>query len=131
MRAVLPTKLEAVEEFLIEFRRRCPTLCANVAFPAELLLREALANALEHGCRNDPAKRIFCALRAQRGCLLIVVRDDGEGFDWRTAALRRSIIEKPGGRGLEIFRKYASRVRFNAKGNAVALLMRFRHETGR
>jgi serine/threonine-protein kinase RsbW len=94
------------------------------------LLDTTLANSLEHGCRHDPAKRILCAVRAKRGRLLIVVGDEGEGFDWRTAMLSRSAIQVSGGRGIEIFQRYASRFRYNAKGNVVALLMRFESETG-
>jgi anti-sigma regulatory factor (Ser/Thr protein kinase) len=124
----LPASAAAVEQFSMEFRSRYPAVC-RLAFPAELLLREALANSLEHGCQNDPAKRILCAVRAKRGRLLIVVGDEGEGFDWRAAMLRRSAVNVSGGRGIEIFRRYASRFRYNAKGNAVALLMRFQDET--
>jgi serine/threonine-protein kinase RsbW len=48
----------------------------------ELALREALANAILHGNRQDPRKkvRICCACQAGGG-ILIVVKDEGEGFD--------------------------------------------------
>lgn len=45
-------------------------------------LREALANAVLHGNRQDPRKkvRVCCACEAARG-ILIVVKDEGEGFN--------------------------------------------------
>jgi serine/threonine-protein kinase RsbW len=48
----------------------------------ETALREALANAIKHGCHNDPCKNIECCV----GCdehhgMLIVVRDPGQGYD--------------------------------------------------
>jgi serine/threonine-protein kinase RsbW len=48
----------------------------------ETALREALANAIIHGCENDPARRVQCCVACDesRG-MLIVVRDPGEGFD--------------------------------------------------
>ncbi len=51
-------------------------------FEIELALREALANAIVHGCKNDPKKIVqFCvACDADHG-MLIVVRDPGPGFD--------------------------------------------------
>jgi len=55
---------------------------AGKEFQIELALREALANAVLHGCNEDPTKRIECSVTCdeQRG-ILIVVRDPGSGFD--------------------------------------------------
>lgn len=48
----------------------------------ETALREALANAIKHGCHNDPCKNIECCVGCdeQHG-ILIVVRDPGQGYD--------------------------------------------------
>ena len=48
----------------------------------ETALREALANAIKHGCQNDPGKNIECCVGCdeQHG-ILIVVRDPGQGYD--------------------------------------------------
>lgn len=48
----------------------------------ETSLREALANAVKHGCKNDPSKQVQCCVACDesRG-MLIIVRDPGEGFD--------------------------------------------------
>ena len=48
----------------------------------ETALREALANAIVHGCGNDASRRVQCCVACDesRG-MLIVVRDPGEGFD--------------------------------------------------
>ena len=55
---------------------------AGKEFQIELALREALANAVLHGCNADPTKRIECSVTCdeKRG-ILIVVRDPGNGFD--------------------------------------------------
>jgi serine/threonine-protein kinase RsbW len=55
---------------------------AGKEFEIELALREALANAVLHGCKADPSKRIECSVTSEekRG-ILIVVRDPGNGFD--------------------------------------------------
>lgn len=48
----------------------------------ELALQEALANAIVHGCGNDPSKNVeFCVACDESRGLLIVVRDPGPGFD--------------------------------------------------
>lgn len=48
----------------------------------EMALREALANAVIHGCKDDPSKTIQCCVGCdqERG-MLIVVRDPGSGYD--------------------------------------------------
>jgi serine/threonine-protein kinase RsbW len=48
----------------------------------EVALIEALANAVQHGCKNDPSKlvEVCVACDDSRG-LLIVIRDPGPGFD--------------------------------------------------
>ena len=48
----------------------------------EIALLEALANAVQHGCKNDPEKSVECCVACDdsRG-LLIIIRDPGEGFD--------------------------------------------------
>src|SRR5262245_62245611 len=50
-------------------------------FEIELALREALANAIEHGSGNDPSKQVECCVACvqERG-MIIVVRDPGAGF---------------------------------------------------
>lgn len=51
-------------------------------FQVETALREALANAIIHGCKSDPGKSVQCTVACdeERG-MLIVVRDPGAGFD--------------------------------------------------
>jgi serine/threonine-protein kinase RsbW len=48
----------------------------------EVALIEALANAVQHGCKNDPTKMIeVCVGCDESRGLLIVIRDPGPGFD--------------------------------------------------
>jgi serine/threonine-protein kinase RsbW len=123
LRTALPATLEAIEEFFVEFRARSlQMLKQKVCFAAELLVREALTNAVVHGCRQDPSKQVRCSLRLRGSRLFIAVDDDGEGFDWRTARNHRSSLTDSSGRGLEILRRYSNHVRFNDKGNAVTMI---------
>ena len=51
-------------------------------FEIEMALREALANAILHGCKADPSKKIECSVTGDRDQgISIVVRDPGSGFD--------------------------------------------------
>jgi serine/threonine-protein kinase RsbW len=126
LRAVLPATLPAVEDLLARARRLWEGSDCRCNFTIELLLRETLTNAVVHGSRNDPERRICCLIRIGRGRLFFVVGDDGSGFDWYSAFRRKSTNEDCSGRGMEILWRYASRVRFNRTGNRVAITKRLR-----
>lgn len=126
LRVNLPSTLEAIEGFCREFRVWRAGNCEGLrAFDSELLLREALTNSVMHGCPDDPGKNIWCIVRVKKKRLLIVVRDEGTGFNWRAAWDRKAPLCGTSGRGIGIFRHYANQVRFNPEGNAVTLLKRF------
>jgi len=125
IRAALPASLQAVEEFFVEFRRENRSLLDSVnCFAAELLLREALTNAVVHGYHGDPGKQVRFILRLKGRHLLIAVEDDGDGFDWRLAGDSSPDLSDCSGRGMKILRKYANHVRYNDRGNVVAMIKR-------
>jgi anti-sigma regulatory factor (Ser/Thr protein kinase) len=129
MRRELAATLEAAEEVIVEFRERCQAqMSRKDCFGAELLVREALTNAVAHGSHTDPGKRVRCCLRLKSGRLLIAVEDFGCGFDWRAAWDSQAALPDCSGRGIEILRKYASRVRYNDRGTSVMIVKRFSEE---
>ena len=51
-------------------------------FEIELALQEALANAVVHGCKEDPGKEVeFVVACDRKKGMIIIVRDPGKGFD--------------------------------------------------
>lgn len=76
-----PTAISPVVEGIMEMARRLEC-AAGKEFEIETALREALANAIVHGCKNDPTQKVQCCVGCddERG-MLIVVRDPGSGFD--------------------------------------------------
>lgn len=44
-------------------------------------LQEALANAVLHGCDDDPGKKIECTVEVDASEINIVIRDPGPGFN--------------------------------------------------
>jgi anti-sigma regulatory factor (Ser/Thr protein kinase) len=129
MRVTLPATLQAIEEFVAEFRRRSQELPdPSICFAAELLVREALTNAVLHGSQGDPGKQVRCSVRLKGRRLLIAVSDDGAGFDWRAARRRPAGSLAISGRGIGILGQYANWVRYNERGNAVTMIKRFDKE---
>jgi serine/threonine-protein kinase RsbW len=93
-------------------------------FPAAMLLRESLNNAVIHGSRATLSGRMRCSVLCGRKWLQIVVEDDGPGFDWRFRLECRAGVEECHGRGLQIYQLYSDDVRFNRHGNRVRLRRR-------
>lgn len=117
--------LDDVETFCQQFRAWHATACgARDAFISELLLREVLGNCVQH-CAT-PDGWMECVLRGGPNRLLIAVRDEGKGFDWKTFRAK-ALSDNLGtsGRGLAIYRQYAHRVRFIELGNGVTLVRFF------
>ena len=91
-------------------------------FAVELALREALANAVIHGAKKDPKKKVeFCvACDAERG-MLIVVRDPGEGFDptsLPSPVVGQQVYEEHG-RGIYLINQLMDEVRFERGGTEI------------
>lgn len=122
MRVRIPARWSSVESVLAQLRERAPDL--RKCFGAELVLREALNNAVLHGCQCDERKRITCRIRVDSRRIVVSVRDEGDGFDWRASKRGQATPEAESGRGLSIFGAYATRVRFNESGNAVTIVKR-------
>jgi serine/threonine-protein kinase RsbW len=90
-------------------------------FDVILLAREALTNAVIHGCRLDAALWVQFTLALEGDQLVMTVEDAGPGFDWR--ARRDTPVDgsEENGRGLSIFRCYATEFSYNPQGNLVTL----------
>ena len=100
---------------------------AGREFEIELALREALANAIEHGSGNDPSKQVECCVACdhERG-MLIVVRDPGPGFD--PASIPSPVLGvnlfSTGGRGIYLINQLMDEVRFEKGGTEIHMRTR-------
>jgi len=100
---------------------------AGKEFEIELSLREALANAIEHGAGHDSSKQIQCCVACDhtRG-MLIVVRDPGPGFD--PSQIPSPIVGKglfsTGGRGIYLINQLMDEVRFERGGTEIHMVTR-------
>jgi serine/threonine-protein kinase RsbW len=92
---------------------------AGKEFEIEMALREALANAVLHGCNADPSKRIECSVTCEehRG-ILIVVSDPGKGFDPAKvpSPTNEQNIFSDHGRGIYLINTLMDEVRYERNG---------------
>jgi len=92
-------------------------------FSVHLAAEEAITNAIVHGNKLDPAKRVHVACEVSPERVWIEIRDQGDGFDPAavpdcTAADR---LEVASGRGVMLMKSFMTRIEYNAKGNVVVL----------
>ena len=78
-------------------------------------IREAVANAVRHGNREDPSKDVEITFEQRNNLALIRVVDHGEGFDPEALPdpLAPENLMRPSGRGILLMRAYADEVDFS------------------
>jgi anti-sigma regulatory factor (Ser/Thr protein kinase) len=93
----------------------------------ELAVQEALANAIRHGCKNDPQKQVQCCVSFDAaGELVIVVRDPGPGFNVADVPnpLEGDNLLKGSGRGVYLINQLMDTVEFTEEGRKVLMRKR-------
>jgi serine/threonine-protein kinase RsbW len=89
-----------------------------------LAVQEALANAVVHGCGNDPSKRVRCRLKTDAdGHILIIVTDPGPGFSPNLAndPKLNENLHSDHGRGVYLIRQLMDEVHFERTGNEIRM----------
>jgi serine/threonine-protein kinase RsbW len=90
----------------------------------EIALREALANAVLHGNRQDLRKKVHVLCRVNPGReLSLVIRDEGSGFDPVRVpdSTASENINLEGARGICLMNAFMDEVHFDQGGTAVRL----------
>ena len=112
----LAASVDEVEAFCLAVRRGLKDRgSASDVFAAELVLREVLANAVEHGARFDAGQTIAVDVSVTGGTLKARVSDQGRGF-----TAQPSPDDGERGRGLRILDRYAAAYAFEDGGRTVA-----------
>ena len=129
VRKLIPGRIEAltpaVEEVMAQARQM--ECSQGKEFEIETALREALANANRHGCRNDPEKQVeVCVACDPARGMLIVVRDPGPGFDPAEvpSPVRGRNVFRHSGRGIYLINQLMDEVSFEKNGTEIRMLKR-------
>ena len=89
-------------------------------------LNEALNNAILHGNKQDPNKKVIINAEVDGRRISWTITDEGEGFDYVHLAdpTAPENLEALTGRGVFIIKHLADQCVFNAAGNEVELLFK-------
>jgi serine/threonine-protein kinase RsbW len=121
----LPSDIEGVHiiEKLIE------TICSTYKLSEDhygnilVAVTEAVNNAIYHGNKADPAKKVHVGFKTSPTTISFSVRDEGPGFDFKNLPdpTDPANIEKPSGRGIFLMKHLADDVEFSDDGTSVSL----------
>ena len=125
--AEIPSEIEArhaVIEGVLESLKAAG--CALDPFLDRLAIDEAITNAIVHGNRSRPSKKVTVRAFAGEEVFGIEVADEGEGYDWSgvvNRAKRRSgpALAGPGGRGIPLILESGDDVVFLDGGRRIVI----------
>ena len=123
---VLPADVSAISPVVGWVMRLVGELeiAAGKEFEIEMALREALANAIVHGCKGDPEKKVECTVTADKEHgIQIVVQDPGSGFDLNSLSTptNEANLYSDHGRGIFLINKLMDEVKHEANGSVIRM----------
>ena len=100
-------------------------------FAVHLTLEEAFLNAVKHGNKMDPAKKVKIDYSVNSEKVEITITDEGAGFEPESVDDPRfgEGLYEPGGRGLLLMNSYMDVVKYSEHGNSVYML-RYKEKPG-
>jgi len=113
----IKSNFEAVHDFVLE----AASLIENIdtidvdglIFKINIMLREVLNNAVEHGNNFDDSKFIYCKILYEEETFIFEIQDEGEGFIANDFYMMdEGFTMKNRSRGLELIEKYGFEYRF-------------------
>ena len=121
----LPSKQESITllENLIEEIADKHNVSEDTFANMMTCLSEAAINAIVHGNKLDPNKKVIVNADIEGRRIIWTVTDEGEGFDYNNLAdpTAPENLENLTGRGVFIIKHLADQTIFNTKGNEVEL----------
>jgi serine/threonine-protein kinase RsbW len=121
----LPSGIEGIHiiEKLIE--TICSTYKLNDDHYGNILVvvTEAVNNAIYHGNKANPDKKVHVGFKTNATTVSFSVRDEGSGFDFNNLPdpTDPANIEKPSGRGIFLMKHLADEVTFTDGGSCVSI----------
>ena len=131
IRLRVPSEVACIEQAVSLVTRHCLSgtpASDRLRFRLQVVLAEALANAVICGNGQDPAKWVDVEAELSPGIIRVTVTDEGEGFDPARVPepTRPEQVFDTCGRGLFLIRKLVDELAFNEQGNSICMTLRRR-----
>jgi DNA-binding response OmpR family regulator len=128
-------KMEAAERATQLLRELTADVSTGLSDDVTVAFHELLMNAIEHGCKSDPKKRVHVSVLRTSQSLIVHLRDPGKGFSLeriehaavnnpdndptRHVEIRAEQGQRPGGFGILMASKLVDELLYNERGNEV------------
>ena len=123
----LPSRIDIIIEMInnvVEQLSAKISLSKQELFDIRLVLEEAITNAIKHGNKSDPERKVKVIVMIDGRDLIILVRDQGEGFDFKNIPnpTKQDGLTKTSGRGVFLIRKLMDDVQYSDKGREIKMV---------
>ena len=119
---IIPATIDSVDQTIISVKGRLEAAFSSYGdFALELVLREALMNAVKHGSGYDAKKKVSLQLTWDTQYFYIRIRDEGPGFLYEAPVSSHTAPSAESGRGMPIIEYYADQISFNDTGNEISI----------
>jgi serine/threonine-protein kinase RsbW len=111
---------------VISFIKKVLNMEDDTFFKIEISLREGINNAIIHGNKSDPGKRVYVTLRWTKSRLWMTIKDENtEKIDF--AGIKKRLESNDvlafSGRGIMIMKSYMNKVKFIPSENGTEIVM--------
>lgn len=115
-------EIPSIEEFT-EMLKEWAELSDNQYGNVMIALSEGVTNAILHGNKEDPNKKVTVNAHLTSEELIISIKDEGPGFDPDSIPdpLKDENLMNEGGRGVFLMEHYADKVDFSDGGSTLTL----------
>ena len=98
----------------------------HAVFAIKLSLEEALINAIKHGNKLNPSKKVYVEARVTPKLVEITIEDEGAGFDRSKIPdpTREENLELCSGRGILLIESYMDEVEYTKGGRRLRMVKR-------
>ncbi len=112
---------ETIEGILSHLSER--RIATDLFYDIKLVLSELFVNAFIHGNKQDPSKKITVQYSIEGQKLILMIEDEGSGFDYKNMRdpVSDENVIKMSGRGLFLVKHLSDRINFNEKGNVITI----------
>jgi len=122
---VIPSDLKEARRVQrhIEKQLKTTSFDSREIFGIRLALEEALVNAIKHGNRLDPRKKVEIQYLVEPGRFEVSIVDEGAGYmpELVPDCKADENLTRPGGRGLFLMRHYMTEVTVSPPGNRLSM----------
>jgi len=130
MKCTLPSRLEELHcaDVLTEKVAHEMSLNQDQKDNLAIAVTEAVGNAIIHGNKKNPNKKVHLEFRTSKNKIVITIRDEGEGFD--PGSIQNPLLPenlmKESGRGIFILSELMDDVdfQFSEKGTTLKMVMK-------